>query len=177
MRLKSGLVIDEPRALIRGFVREWYPMYDGVTVATDNQLRIVEIALSTMLNSRISGNPAGEIWLKRDAVEAALTRISSDTDLLSVGLGQPIPGISGIMEAVDAMCAIRRVKLSVPTKILHKKRPSLIPIFDSEVEGQYQTLTRSGSGLSWGDTAQNSSGLSKKTCSLWMVNYASSAMN
>ena len=52
------------------------------------------------------------------------------------------------------MCDIRRVKISVSTKILHKKRPGLIPIFDSEVESQYYPRwCPSVPGRLWGDYA------------------------
>jgi uncharacterized protein DUF6308 len=154
MRLKSGLTIKNPRKMIRAFVKHWYEMYDGVSVEHDNQLRIPDIALSTMLMSRISGMTGGEIWRNRKQVEDALAEIPSDIDPLNVSANEEIPGASGISRAITAMCEIHRVKLAVSTKILHKKRPALIPIFDSVVESQYYPLhCPSVPGRSSGDYA------------------------
>ena len=150
MKLPSGLEIPNPRELILSFVRGWYPMYDGVPIEADNQLRVIEIALSTMLNSRISGNTASAIWLAREPIEAAMAMIPSDVDLLMVDHAQVIPGINGIIAAVDSMCAIHRVKLAVTTKILHKKRPALIPIFDSKVDDYYGVLVTENNHHGWG---------------------------
>ena len=138
--LQSGLVIPNPEGVILEFVHDWYPMYDGVAVAQDNELRVIEIALSTMLMSRISGVTAGEIWRKRRPVEEGLSEVPVGVDILNIEAGQPIPGTEGMAKALDAMCAIHRCKLAVATKILHKKRPSLVPIFDSRVGGQYDSL-------------------------------------
>ena len=137
MQTASGFSVENPLELLLGFVNHAYPMYDGVEVAQDHKLRVVEIALSTMLNSRISGNTGGKIWLKRATVEASLSQIPSHIDLLDITPGEPIPAESAIEQAIDSMCEIPRCKLAVATKILHKKRPGLIPIFDSVVEGLY----------------------------------------
>jgi hypothetical protein len=135
--LASGLEIPDPRSTIREFVQEWYPMYDGVPVPHDNELRVPEIALSTMLNSRISGNTAGAVWQARRPVEEALPGIP-DANLLAVEPDELLPGAEGLRAAVDAVCSVKWAKLAVATKILHKKRPGLVPIFDGYVERQYK---------------------------------------
>lgn len=137
MQTASGFNVLNPRKLLLRFVNDVYPMYDGVEVAQDNQLRIVEISLSTMLNSRISGNTGGKIWLKRAAVEASLSHIPPKIDLLDITPDESIPGETAIEQALDSMCDVPRCKLAVATKILHKKRPGLIPIFDSVVQDHY----------------------------------------
>src|SRR5262249_21303117 len=48
-----------------------------------------------------------------------------------------VPGADGISQAVTCLCDIPRVTLAVSTKILHKKRPGLIPIFDRFVGAHY----------------------------------------
>ncbi len=153
MRLAGGLKIGNPRGLLRAFVEHWYPMYDGVPVAHDSRLTVPDIALSTMLNSRTSGNTAGAIWRAREQVEQGLTKIPANIDVLGVPADAPIPGADGISQAITAMCGIRRVKLSVATKILHKKRPALIPIFDSVVESCYMPICDTARGRSYGDYA------------------------
>jgi hypothetical protein len=140
IRLKSGLEIRDPEGTILEFARQWYPFYDGVPVPMDNELRVVEIALSAMLMSRISGVTGAEIWRQKQPVEDGLSEVPVGVDLLDIEAGRPIPGMGGMEKALDAMCAIHRCKLAVATKILHKKRPGLISIFDSRVEGEYKSL-------------------------------------
>jgi len=153
MRTDTGFEVENPRELLFGFVRDWYPMYDGVEVPQDNELRITEIALSTMLNSRISGNTGADIWRqsRKDVVEA-LVDIRAGVDLLDEPGGNSIRDESGISRAITAMCNVRRCKLAVATKILHKKRPGLIPILDSNVESHYHpNWCPSVKGRSYGD--------------------------
>src|SRR5262245_21356341 len=130
MQTASGFRVTNPLELLMGFVNDWYPTYDGVAVAQDNQLRVVDIALSIMLNSRISGNTGAAIWhTARTTDKAALSQIPPSIDLLNIAPNEPIPGETAIEQAIDAMCDVERSKLAVATKILHKKRPGLIPIF------------------------------------------------
>jgi hypothetical protein len=133
VKLSNGWTIACPSNLIRAFVEHWYDMYDGVQVVQDNELRAEEVALSTMLMSRISGLTAGYLVRIKESIEDGLSKIGPDCDLLDVGAGEVIPGTEGMSQAVTAMCAVPRAKLGVSTKILHKKRPGLIPVLDSFV--------------------------------------------
>ncbi len=153
LELPSGLKIDRPRRLILAFVDHWYEMYDGVHVAQDNQLRASDIALSTMLMSRISGVTAGYILRIKAPIEDGLTRIPANLDLLDAGTDTDIPGAKGIGQAITAACTVPRAKLAVSTKILHKKRPGLIPILDSFVANHYAPQCPSDPNRSWGDYA------------------------
>jgi hypothetical protein len=153
LRTATEFAVDQPLELLLGFVHHWYAMYDAVPTPQDNELRVVEISLSTMLNSRISGNTAGAIWQARAPVQEALAEIPPQVDLLDVPVDGPIPGEQAISRAVTEICHIPRSKLSVATKVLHKKRPGLIPIFDSVVESHYRRWCPSEKGYSWGDYA------------------------
>lgn len=155
MKTVTGFEVENPRELLLGFVHHWYPLYDGVEVAEDSELRVSEIALSTMLNSRISGNTGGAIWREaRLEVSEALRSVRVGMDLLDMLPTDLAPDEPGISRAITAICNVHRSKLAVATKILHKKRPGLIAIFDSVVEGHYHprwcpTVT----ARSWGDYA------------------------
>ena len=161
MQLRSGLEIHDPWQTLHQMRERWFDAYDGVSVATDSELRVSEIALSVMLNNRISGNTAFEIWEQRAPIEEALQAIGNDdlleaairrnglplteaqlrsisnSDLLSAENG--IPYYQQLERMINATCGIHRVALGSATKILHKKRPALIPIFDSRVHGYYCT--------------------------------------
>jgi hypothetical protein len=153
MKLLSKLNIPNPRKLILAFVEHWYPVYDGVPVAQDNDLRASDIALSTMLMSRISGVTAGYIFRAKEPIEDGLAKIPANLDLLDVAADDGIPGAEGISQAITAICAVKRAKLAVSTKILHKKRPGLIPILDSVVVGHYAQSCPTDANRTWGDYA------------------------
>lgn len=152
MRLRSGLEVNNPRKLLRSFVRQWYPMYDGVPVLQDNRLHVTDIALSTMMNSRIGGTTGALLHRARHTIESGLAKIPAGLDLLDVVAGDEIPGAAGISEAIAGMAAVPRVKLSAATKILHKKRPGLIPILDTVLEAHYfPKWVQPVPGHGWGD--------------------------
>jgi hypothetical protein len=153
MKLASGLQIANPRKLLLGFVRHWYGQYDGVLIGHDNELCVVEIALS-MLESRSSNKTLMRIFARRKRIEEALSKIPANLDLLDVPSKESIPGVEGIGHAITELCSIPRVNLSVSTKILHKKRPGLIPILDRFVEAHYYPQWYSDhSKASWGNYA------------------------
>ncbi len=151
MLLGSGLRVDDPLRELKDLVDRWYPLYDGVEVEQDNELRPVEIALSVMLNAQISGNTAALIWEHRDEIERHLRHIPADVHLMDVPRGA-IPGIDAIAGAFESMCALKRVKLGIAAKILHKKRPFLVPIIDSRVYQYYhrRIIHRWRRGMTWG---------------------------
>jgi hypothetical protein len=134
MRLESGLDIPDPWEKLREMRERWHDAYDAVPVETDSELRVWEITLSVMLNNQTSGNTAFDIWEKRAPIERALRGIT-DADLIEANNG--LSGQDQLSELIDAICSIRWVGLASATKILHKKRPALIPIFDSRVHGYY----------------------------------------
>jgi hypothetical protein len=93
LNLSGGLTIARPRDLIRAFVEHWYDMYDGVPVAQDNELRSSDIALSTMLMSRISGVTAGYILRIKEPIEDGLAKTGPDRDSVpSRWTSSPAPG-------------------------------------------------------------------------------------
>jgi hypothetical protein len=161
MLLRSGLRIQNPLQELRDLAHRWYPLYDGVVVERDNALRPIEIALSVMLNSQISGNTAALIWEHRGEIELQLAQIPANLDLIETPDGGRIPGIDAIVMAFERMCALKRVKLGIASKILHKKRPALIPIIDSRVYSYYhaRVIHRWRRGISWGDQVATLVGL------------------
>jgi len=132
LRLPSGLTIEDMPAKLVGLMSRWYEVYDAVNVAQDNILRPEEIALSIMMNSRISGNTGLEVWRQRAAIQAHLARLPSSADLAA----DDVPW-EALRELFDVFDATPRARLGVATKILHKKRPRLIPMLDSRLVSYY----------------------------------------
>jgi len=120
-----------------GLSTSYYYQYDGYLVPEDDELRVHELSLVTWLNSRVSGNDLDKVWQCRREVNAALCDIPKSLDLLDTRSDQ-IPELARLIaRALQPMCENRNVKLSKAIKMLHKKRPALIPIFDLVVAGYY----------------------------------------
>lgn len=131
--LPSGLVIEAIPEKLNGLFSRWYEIYDAVHVARDSVLRPEEIALCIMMNSRMSGNTGLAVWEHRAAIEAALPHIPPEADLAAADV--PWDGIQALL---DPFQDIPRAKLGIATKILHKKRPGLIPMLDTLLQGYYR---------------------------------------
>jgi hypothetical protein len=154
VKLATGLEIAHPRKLLFAFVRHWYPLYDGITVTQDNELPAIGLILASMRMSRTSVFTGIRVHRARHKIGEALATIPRDLDLLDVPGDDPIPGWEGASQAIDVLCDIPRVSLAVSTKILHKKRPGLIPIFDRFVGAHYfPRWCPSARKLSWGGYA------------------------
>ena len=133
----DGTIIESPLNMLEQFVDAEYECYDGVRVEQDNFLRPEEIAISVLINSQISGNTARAIWKEAlESVEENLQQINPDFDLLDDEENIPWEYIQG---AIGAICAVKRAKIAVATKILHKKRPKLVPMVDSVIMGHYRS--------------------------------------
>ncbi len=130
--LPSGLVIEAIPENLNGLFSRWYEIYDAVPVARDNVLRPEEIALCIMMNSRMSGNTGFAVWEHRATIEAGLKQIPADADLAA----DEVPW-HGLQALLDPFQSIPRAKLGIATKILHKKRPALIPMLDTLLVGHY----------------------------------------
>ena len=132
LNLPSGLVIEDVQAKLAGLFSRWYDLYDAVPVPRDDTLRSEEIALCIMMNSRMSGNTGLAVWEHREDIQRGLRLIPADADLASVHV--PWEGVQALF---DPFQSIPRAKLGVATKILHKKRPGLIPMLDTLLVGHY----------------------------------------
>jgi hypothetical protein len=154
VKLASGLEIANPLKLLLAFVKHWYSLYDGVTVKQDNELPAIKIILTAMRMSRTAVFTGIRIHRARQKIEEALAAIPPNLDLLDVPGDDPIPGSDSIGQAITVLCSIPRVTLAVSTKILHKKRPGLIPIFDRFVGAHYfPRWCQSTLEVNWGSYA------------------------
>lgn len=132
LSIPSGLVIEGIQAKLDGLFSRWYDLYDAVPVPRDDTLRSEEIALCIMMNSRMSGNTGLAVWERREDIERGLRLIPADADLAAV-----LVPWEGVQALFDPFQSIPRAKLGIATKILHKKRPGLIPMLDTLLQGHY----------------------------------------
>lgn len=138
---------DVEEKLVRYLSDGGWELYDGVETDQDSKLTIGDIVLSVTLNSRLNTRrQVWQVWKGKQAVEKALARIPGNASLED----EAIPW-EELRTLFQAMCAIEDIAGAKATKILHKKRPSLIPIYDSILEGYCKKRVPRWSTLSWAD--------------------------
>jgi len=135
LELPSGLMVDYPLAKLRAFAEEEYATYDGVATTLDSSITIHDITLSVMMNSWLMAVGGRSIYRARERVGRALEHIPSDVSLLDGDEAIPWQKIGALFSEFET---ISGAKLAVATKILHKKRPELIPMLDTQVRLYYE---------------------------------------
>jgi hypothetical protein len=126
-------------SLVRRFIREdgSYAKYDEPYVAQNNVLGRTEVELVKCFAARTGKAVEDRILARRAEVDSALARISAKSTLfddIDVSLWEALEAL------LSVMISVKGVDISVATKVLHKKRPSLIPILDSVVQGYLLTV-------------------------------------
>jgi len=93
----------------------------------------------TAINTTMAAHASHELWAKVIALDewAWLTALDPDWDLFQMSDETwDALGVRGRLQAAFAACQQKGVQIAVVTKILHIKRPRLIPVMDSLVVGQ-----------------------------------------
>jgi hypothetical protein len=143
LRLGNGLRIDDCFGkLVRfcqpGSGRDFYRTYDRVSVEQDNTLRDSDILVANKLGARIG--PISRLMFERNrtGIEAALALVP-----VGIALDDSWPEEQRLWEAIGDLyraCWTSDIEEARTTKVLHKKRPELIPIIDKQmVIGWYYT--------------------------------------
>lgn len=133
--LRDGRSIANPLERLRRFCGSEYALYDAVDTPQDSTLTIHDILLSVAVNSRLDAKGLSSIWQARARVEQHLRLISPTISLTDPESHIPWHAILAMFEEFEH---IKYAKLAVASKILHKKRPALIPIMDDIVRRYYQ---------------------------------------
>ena len=114
-----------------------YDVYDGYSIDTDNSLRDLDILIAHNAQAT-GGGQASWRFFKTISVEPTRSRIESALARLpttpSVHSPQTIDSTAQAMQTLFETLPLgegKGVGPAVATKILHKKRPHLIPIMDS----------------------------------------------
>jgi len=132
--LPSALTIERPLAKLLAFAREEYETYDAVVMPLESTITIHDITLTMMVNSRLTAPGARSIYRARERIERGLAYIPADVSLLNDHAAVPWDAIYALFNEFET---IKGAKLAIATKILHRKRPHLIPMIDNKVFGHY----------------------------------------
>src|SRR6266540_3238589 len=129
--LRGGVEVEHPLELALEFLAA-YSSFDAYDSSAPGSFDEGDLRLANRGGARISAAEIGAILERRAEIELALRKIQPDASLADAAGSVPwIP----LEELFDAFAAIRGVGFSKMTKALHKKRPALVPMLDSVVQG------------------------------------------
>lgn len=128
--LASGIEIHNAVELIKKFyAQDGHILYDLLPVAEDNRLDpACLIAPAFFLSFNIRFDEWRDLWGKREPLEESLQRIPFELSLSEENLPW-----APIQEFFERILEQKGFPLSRISKILHKKRPHLIPILDERI--------------------------------------------
>jgi hypothetical protein len=133
LSLASGLSIEDPLLRLTRFCEHEYSYYDAVPKGDPNHVEPVDVLATVGINSRIdTADKVRTVHLGMAAnCDPLLPVIPPDADLLTF---EPLDTVA---ELLSAAMKARYVLLASATKVLHRKRPGLIPVLDSVVIAHY----------------------------------------
>jgi hypothetical protein len=131
--LRNGVVITDALKTVLDFIERdgTYHSYDLAPVRQDDLLTKADIAVGNRIIARMPPPVVAAFASRGPAINLALGLIPPAASLMAPE--DEIPWV-GIQHLLQAAAGIQGVGLPRATKVLHKKRPALIPILDSVVE-------------------------------------------
>ena len=131
--LRNGVEILDALQTVLEFVERdsSYRTYDLAPVKQDDILTEADVRVGNAIVARMPGRVIKGFAARAPAIGAALTRIPPKATLMAADEQVPWQGLQALLLAA---AGIEEVGLPRATKVLHKKRPALLPILDSVVE-------------------------------------------
>jgi hypothetical protein len=134
LRLPSGLQVGRPLERLQAFCVEEYAYYDAVPSGDPDRIEPLDILVTVSMNAFV--NTADRVRsVHRGLVlncEPSLPEIPEAADLREFDLAV-------VERLLEAACRVRWVLIPVATKVLHRKRRSLIPMLDGIVINYYRS--------------------------------------
>jgi hypothetical protein len=126
-----------------------YKYFDSIHLSTDqNDIEPADILIANNLNGRVQLAEFAAIWERleksHESVRSDLRSIPKDAALD----GAEADVLRAAGRLLDQLCGPLAYE-SRMTKILHKKRPDLVPIIDSRVLPQFVAVIPTVTGRSW----------------------------
>lgn len=130
--LRSGPRVEDPARLAARMLGEEWPYYDGVPMGDWDRVEPMDVLATVSVNSFVTD--AARVRRVHHGLAAAC-------DGLLAGIPREAHVLDGDLAAVErllaAACGVPGVLVPVATKVLHRKRPHLIPMLDNVVLAHY----------------------------------------
>jgi hypothetical protein len=108
-----------------------YQNYDLAEVSNDNSLSERDVRIANRIIARMGPDTVAAILSRAPAASAALAQIPANASLVNSDAGIPWEALDHLYKAFEGLPGVGLARI---TKVLHKKRPALIPILDSVVD-------------------------------------------
>lgn len=120
----------QPGALSETRAFRYYDMID----TNPHHVGPVDVLAAASLHPGLSRSDLGWFWDHADELDAWLEAVSADLALRDAG--------DEVLDHVDGLAALEGApSLSLLTKVLHRKRPELIPLVDRHIVDWYRPVT------------------------------------
>jgi hypothetical protein len=130
LELLSGCSIERPLDRLKWFCEGEYAYYDAIPSANPNCIDPLDVLVTVAVNSFV--NSATKVHRVHQGMaancEPILATIPEDADLVDLNRWS-----GPLRELLHAAVQIQGVLIPVATKVLHRKRRSLVPMLDSVV--------------------------------------------
>ena len=130
--LRSGLRVEDPAGVAARMLGEEWHYYDGVPMGDWDRVEPMDVLATVSVNSFVTG--AARVRQVHRGLAAAcddrLAGIPREAHLLDSDVAE----VEGLLAAA---CEVPGVLVPVATKVLHRKRPHLIPMLDNVVLAHY----------------------------------------
>jgi hypothetical protein len=134
IELRSGCAIERPYERLLAFCHGEYAYYDAVPSADPNVIDPLDVLVTVAMNSRV--DTALKVHRVHQGMaancEPILATIPEHADLIDLDHWS-----GSVRELLHAAVQAQWVLIPVATKVLHRKRRSLIPMLDSVVLRHY----------------------------------------
>jgi hypothetical protein len=134
LELASGCRIERPLDRLKWFCQGEYAYYDAIPSANPNRIDPLDVLVTVAMNSFV--NSAVRVHRVHQGMAAncdpLLAAIPEEADLVDLDRWR-----APLRELLHAAVQARLVLIPVATKVLHRKRRSLIPMLDSVVIRHY----------------------------------------
>ena len=125
-------MIEDPARIASRMMSEEWPYYDGLPRGDPDRIEPIDVLATVSVNSFVN-NAAAVRRIHRGMAAACddlIRAIPRDAALLETD-----PAL--VKHLIDAACSVQGVLVPVATKVLHRKRPGLVPMLDNVVLRYY----------------------------------------
>jgi hypothetical protein len=135
----AGIAREWVRAYVNGEPGQFgYPSYDGYRTNDDPMsLCDGDLLAPVLLNVQMKIRSFADLCGCRHDLETALRRVPLDVDLTSAN-DSALTSIGELFGVLDSTSRPRNVLGTTLAKVLHRKRPRLVPLYDEQVRRVYQ---------------------------------------
>jgi hypothetical protein len=135
IELPSGCRIDDPLDRMLQFCREEFPYYDGLPQGHPDRIEPLDVLATVSVNGLYSANAARVRAIHRGLASSCNATLA-DIDP-NVGLLEVEDSLTSVRNLLHRAVSVPQVLIPVATKVLHRKRPKLIPMLDNVVLEHY----------------------------------------